>query len=206
MHVKQMIAAGEPITDGGKVLIMLHGRGASASDILSLAGELNVRHYSLLAPQATNNTWYPFSFLSPPGLNEPWLSSALRLLADIVNDVKGKGVPSQRIFFLGFSQGACLTLEFAARNAQQLGGVVAFTGGLIGDKVYPEHYNGDFRQTPVYIGTSDPDTHVPLERVHATKDVLEKMSAELTVDVFKNMGHTISQREIERANNLIFRE
>ncbi len=204
MHKKNIVTSGPDPGKAAATLVMIHGRGGSAQDILGLAAHLSVDDYSRLAPQATNNTWYPFSFLAPPGENEPWLSSALDLLTDIVKDINNAGVDDNRIFFLGFSQGACLTLEFVTRNARRWGGVVAFTGGLIGDKIYRENYAGDFLETPVYIGTSDPDSHVPVERVHHTGEILTAMNAKVTVDVFPGMGHTISEEEIEQANRLVF--
>jgi phospholipase/carboxylesterase len=204
MHKKNIITAGRPLTQGNKVLIMLHGRGAGANDILSLASHLNVKDYSLIAPEATNNTWYPFSFLMPPAQNEPWLSSALALLKEIVDDLYKEGIPAGNIYFTGFSQGACLTLEFVARNANKYGGIAAFTGGLIGDQIYLENYKGDFEGTPVFIGTSDPDPHVPVERVNASAKVLMGMNALVTEKIYPRMGHTISQEEIQSANLLIF--
>lgn len=159
----------------------------------------------MLAPQATNNTWYPYSFLAPPWQNEPWLSSALQLLTNLLNDVLTKGVPTENIYFAGFSQGACLTLEFVTRNANKYGGVAAFTGGLIGDKIYSENYKGDFGGTPIFIGTSNPDPHVPVERVYATTNILKNMNAVVTEKVYNNMGHTINQDEIENTNTLIFK-
>ncbi|HYC30356.1 MAG TPA: dienelactone hydrolase family protein [Chitinophagaceae bacterium] len=204
MHKKNIIVSGQPLAKENKVLIFVHGRGASAEDILSIAEHLDVRGFSLLAPQATNNTWYPYSFLAPPKQNEPWLSSALQLLKEIVNDVAAKGIPTENIYFLGFSQGACLTLEFVTRNAGKYGGVVAFTGGLIGDKIYSENYSGDFQNTPIFIGTSDPDPHVPVERVYATANILKNMNADVTEKVYSNMGHTINQDEIAQANKLVF--
>src|SRR5581483_6685898 len=154
-----------------KALILVHGRGGRAGDILFLADELNVGDYALLAPQATGNSWYPYSFLMPPAQNEPWLSSALDVLKQLVADVNAAGISTENIYFLGFSQGACLTLEFVTRLATRYGGVVAFTGGLIGDRIYPENYKGDFGGTPIFIGTSDPDPHVPVTRVHATTKI-----------------------------------
>lgn len=204
MHQKNIIKAGKELSATGKVLIMLHGRGASAEDILSIASYLDVKDFSLVAPQATNNTWYPYSFIAPPSQNEPWLSSALDLLKEILDDLYKKGIPSESIYFLGFSQGACLTLEFVTRNAARYGGVVAFTGGLIGDKIYSENYKGDFQGTPVFIGTSNPDPHVPVERVYATTNILKNMNAAVTEKIYNNMGHTINQDEIENANNLVF--
>ena len=204
MHQKNIIAAGKELNEKNKVLILLHGRGGSAEDILSFSSYLDVKDFALLAPQATNNTWYPYSFLAPPAQNEPWLSSALNLMKDLLNELYSKGIPSENIYFAGFSQGGCLTLEFVTRNANKYGGVAAFTGGLIGDKIYEENYVGDFKNTPVFIGTSDPDPHVPVERANATAKFLEKMNASVTLKVYPNMGHTVSQDEIENANRLVF--
>ena len=204
MHEYQLITTGKNFDEAEKVLIMVHGRGASAEDILSVASFLHVTDYTLIAPQATNNSWYPYSFIAPLQQNEPWLSSALSVLNKIVSDSLEKGKSKENIFFLGFSQGACLTLEYVTRNADKYGGVVAFTGGLIGDKIYKENYKGDFRQTPVFIGSSNPDTHVPVERVYASANILRDMNASVTEKVYNNMGHTINQDEIDNANNLIF--
>jgi phospholipase/carboxylesterase len=204
MHKKNIVTAGKELSATSKVLIMLHGRGGSAEDILSLSSHLNVNDFSLIAPQATNNTWYPYSFLVPPAQNEPWLSSALQLLRELLDDLYSKGIPSENIYFMGFSQGACLTLEFVTRNANKYGGIVAFTGGLIGDKIYNENYKGDFQNTPVFIGSSNPDPHVPVERVYATTNILKNMNAVVTEKIYNNMGHTISQDEIDNANKLVF--
>ncbi len=204
MHKKNIVTSGKELTPTGKVLIMLHGRGGTAEDILGFASHLDVKEFSLIAPQATNNAWYPYSFMAVPAQNEPWLSSALALIKGIVDDLYQKGIPAQHIYFTGFSQGACLTLEFVARNATRYGGVAAFTGGLIGDKIYPENYRGDFQGTPVLIGTSDPDPHVPVVRVNATCNILNDMNARVTEKIYPDMGHTINQEEIELANKLIF--
>ena len=204
MHEHQIIVKGKKFDEADKVLIMIHGRGASAEDILSVAPHLNVNEYALIAPQATNNSWYPYSFLMPPQKNEPWLSSALSVLNKIVSDIVEKGKREENIFFLGFSQGACLMLEYVTRNANKYGGIAAFTGGLIGDKIYNENYKGDFSQTPVFIGTSNPDPHVPVERVYATANILRNMNALVTEKVYNNMGHAINQDEIDSVNNLIF--
>lgn len=204
MHSKDIKTAGKPLAEAKKALIMIHGRGGSAEDILSLASHLQVQDYALLAPQASNHTWYPYSFLAPPAQNEPGFSSALQVLSEMEKDLNEQGISAEQIYFLGFSQGACLTLEYVTRNAKKYGGVVAFTGGLIGDKVYSENYRGDFDNTPVFIGTSDPDPHVPVERVRATEEVLQKMNADISVKIYKNMGHTISQDEVDMANSLVF--
>jgi phospholipase/carboxylesterase len=205
MHEELIIYAGNKINPK-KALIMLHGRGASAEDILSLAAHLHVKDYLLAAPQATNNSWYPNSFLAPPVKNEPWLSSALDLINNTVNGLIKRGIAVTNIYFLGFSQGACLTLEYTARHAAAYGGIVAFTGGLIGDRIYGENYRGNFDFTPVFIGSSDPDFHVPVERVRATSDIFRKMGADLTESIYKNMGHTVSQDELDRANTFIFKQ
>lgn len=203
MRTYKVLTAGKPLEEAKKVLIMIHGRGGSAEDILSLAEYLNVKEYALLALQAKGNSWYPYSFLASPAQNEPWLSLALDDLKALTADVEALGILPEQVYFLGFSQGACLTLEFVTRNARRYGGVVAFTGGLIGDRVYTERYAGDFAGTPVFIGTGDPDPHVPLERVMESKKILEGMNAELTVKVYKGRGHTISQDELNEANRLI---
>ncbi len=205
MHQKNLVVTGKKISDANRVLIMIHGRGGSAEDILSLSNYLKVREYALLAPQATNNTWYPHSFMAPPVQNEPWLSSALQLLKDVVHDATASGIALDQVYFLGFSQGACLTLEFVTRNAAKYGGIVAFTGGLIGDKIYHENYQGDFDGTPVFIGTSNPDPHVPVARVYASSNILKDMNALVTEKVYDNMGHTINQDEIDSANKLVFK-
>lgn len=157
----------------------------------------------MIAPQATRNEWYPHSFLAVPVKNEPWLSSALSVLDETVKDILALGFSSSHIYFLGFSQGACLTLEYVARNAKRYGGVIAFTGGLIGDRIYNENYSGNFESTPIFIGTSDPDAHVPVERVKETSTLLEKMNARVKQKVYNNMGHTINQDEINEANSLL---
>ena len=203
MHQQKIITRGKLLSEATKALIMVHGRGAGAADILSIASYLDVKDFALLAPEATGNTWYPYSFLAAPGENEPWLSSALDLVDETVNKVVSVGIAKEDIFFLGFSQGACLTLEYAARNAEKYGGVIAFTGGLIGDRVYRENYKGDFGQTPVFIGSSDPDPHVPVERVSETAIIFSEMNAAVTKKIYKNMGHTVNQDEIDFANRIL---
>lgn len=205
MHSKNIITAGKDISEAKKVLVLLHGRGANAQDILSLADHFPVGDFSLFAPQATNNSWYPYSFLAPPAQNEPWLSSAIEILSDLLEEIKSKGIASENIYFGGFSQGACLAAEFVTRNAARFGGIILFTGGLIGDKIYAENYKGDFAGTPVFIGTGNPDAHVPVERVNQTAEIMKKMNAEVTVKVYDNKPHSISQDEIEFANKLIFK-
>src|ERR1700712_3634661 len=156
---------------------MIHGRGASAEDILSLSENLTVQQYLLAAPQATGNSWYPKSFLAPQNENEPWLSSALDLVHKTVRRLTDRGIFEKNVYFLGFSQGACLTLEYVARNAKRYGGVVAFTGGLIGELLNTANYSGSFAATPILLTTGDPDPHVPLSRVEESMAVLKEMGA-----------------------------
>jgi phospholipase/carboxylesterase len=204
MHTNHILSAGKELKSAEKVLIMIHGRGGRAEDILTLSGHLNVEDFALIAPQANNNTWYPFSFLAPPDQNQPGLDSALSVLKNVVDDLVKSGKKTENIYFLGFSQGACLTLEFTTRHATRYGGIVAFTGGLIGDKIYRDNYAGDFNGTPVFIGSADPDFHVPVERVYATTNILKEMNAVVTEKIYPGMGHTISMEEIELVNSLIF--
>jgi len=199
----KVYTAGKKPEQAQKALIMVHGRGGSAADILSLAQHLDVKDYALLAPQAPQHSWYPYSFLALPSDNEPALSSALAALSETVKEAETAGIGKEHIYFLGFSQGACLTLEFVARNAAKYGGVIAFTGGLIGDKIYKENYKGDFQQTPVFIGTSDPDPHVPVERVLSPTAVLRKMNASVLEKVYPMMGHTITAEEMRQAEQWV---
>lgn len=205
MHKKEVRTSGANLHVAKKALILLHGRGAPAEDILGLATHLDVKDFALFAPQATNYTWYPYSFLVPPPQNEPWLSSALSVVGEVVDEIKKSGIAEKNIFFGGFSQGACLTLEFVTRHARRWGGVVAFTGGLIGDKIHPENYEGDFGGTPVFIGTSDPDPHIPVQRVHETVKIMKAMNASVQEKIYPNMGHTINPEEIGLANRWVFK-
>ncbi len=205
MHQKNIQTAGKSLKDAGEALIMIHGRGGSAHDILGVAAHLNVAEFALLAPQAINSTWYPYSFMAPVEQNQPRLGSALNLLKELVQDVNDHGIPFENIYFLGFSQGACLALEFVSRNATRYGGVVAFTGGLIGDKIEQRNYWGDFKQTPFFIGTGNSDPHVPVERVNETVSILNEMNARVDLQVYEGKPHNISQDEMDTANRLIFK-
>lgn len=204
-HTLDIKTSGKSLNEAEKVLIMIHGRGGSAQDILSLSQHLNVEDYALLAPQATNGSWYPLSFIAPVEQNEPWLSSAIEIVGETVKTALDAGVKAENIYFFGFSQGACLTLEFITRNAQKFGGAVAIIGGVIGHKINRENYKGDFAQTPIFLGTSNPDLHVPVERVYATANILREMNADVTEKVYANFGHSINQEEIELANSIVFK-
>lgn len=183
--------------------IMLHGRGASAEDILGLAGELSARDVACLAPQAAGRTWYPYSFLAPIPQNEPGLSSALRMIEHLVQTLEQQQIPASRIALMGFSQGACLTLEFAARHAQRYAAIAGFSGGLIGPPGTPRDYQGRFDGTPVFLGCSNVDPHIPVERVHESAAVFERMGARVDKRIYPGMAHTIIAAEIEAVDALL---
>ncbi len=192
-----VLTAGEPLDHAQAAMVMIHGRGADAPGILMLANEFEPSGFAYLAPQAADNTWYPNRFLAPIPSNEPWLSSALTAVADVLAQVAKAGLPPERTLLLGFSQGACLTLEFAARNAQRYGGVAGLSGGLIGPDGAPRDYAGSLDGTPIFLGCSDVDFHVPKERVHHTAEVLQRLGGDVTVRLYPNMDHTINQDETE---------
>lgn len=204
-HTKTIEIAGKPINEASKALIMIHGRGGSAKDFLLLANQLKLTDFVILAPQAHHNTWYHYSCMAIPEHNEPWLSSILDILEELLNELSAKGFKEEDIYFLGFSQGACLSLEFIGRHAKRYGGVVAFTGGFMGDKIQTKNYKGDLKGTPIFIGTGDPDEHIPLERVHETVEILTNMNAAVNLKVYPNKPHLISSAEIEWVNQYIFK-
>jgi phospholipase/carboxylesterase len=199
----RVLAAGEPLEHARAAVILVHGRGASAESILTLAPELDAPGVAFLAPQASNGSWYPFSFLAPIRQNEPFLSSALEAVGDLVAHVEAAGVPAERIVLLGFSQGACLSSEFVARNARRYGGLVAFSGGLIGPAGTPRDYPGSLAGTPVFLGCSDVDAHIPAERVLESEEVLRRMGGEVTAKLYPGMAHTVNQDEIEHAQGIV---
>ena len=203
MHSYKISERGKSLEQAGKAIILLHGRGASAEDILSLGEEFNDGDCYLAAPQATNNTWYPYSFLAKEEMNEPWLSSAVDVVKRLI-DQTSKYIPAKNIYLMGFSQGACLTLEVAARHAQEYAGVVAFTGGLIGEAINTKKYHGNFCYTKIFIGNSDRDPHVPFSRSEESKTILEQLEAEVTLRVYLGMPHTIIKQELEEVKALIF--
>ncbi len=204
MHTLNNTIAGLPIHEAKKVLIMLHGRGGTSASILQLTNLLQLEDFSIIAPQATNNTWYPYSFLSPKSQNEPFLSSAIANIHKIIDDLIDMGFSSSQIYLLGFSQGACLALESTAKKAQQYGGVIAFTGGLIGEKIELASYSGDFQHTPIFIGSGNPDAHVPVERVYESEEILLQMGANVTTQIYPGIPHTIIEEELEWVNKNIF--
>jgi predicted esterase len=174
---------------------MIHGRGATAESILTLVPAIDTPGFAYLAPQAAGNTWYPNSFLSPIPTNEPGISSGLAAIEDLMAKVTAS-IPPERTMLLGFSQGACLSLEFAARHAHRYGGIAGLSGGLIGPDGTPRDYPGSFAQTPVFLGCSDIDSHIPAQRVRETAEVFERMGAVVTMKLYPGMGHTVNDDEI----------
>lgn len=200
-----IIKGGIDISKAKKALILIHGRGADAGDFLSLGSQFKTDDFAMFAPQASGNTWYPYSFLVPLVQNEPFLSSSLGKIENLLDEIEGKGISPENIYFVGFSQGACLTLEFVARNATSFGGVVAFTGGLIGPEVSGEKYEGNFNSTPILITTGDPDPHVPVDRVKKTVEILNGLGAEVRLEIFPGKPHSISKEEIDLAISTVFK-
>lgn len=211
-HAGQPIyLTGTPLHTASAAMVMIHGRGASAQSILSLAKEFQAPAFIYIAPQAAGNTWYPNSFLTPIQSNEPNLSSALALIDALMEKLAGADIPPDQVILLGFSQGACLALEYAARHARRYAGVVGLSGGLIGEPrrfagtpaVMPREYTGDFAKTPIFLGCSDVDPHIPRERVEESTAILERMGAAVTMRLYKGMGHTINEDEIAFVRQLV---
>ena len=204
-HSKNIFTAGLPVEQAKSALVMIHGRGATAQNMLSLANYLDAKDLAFFAPQATHQSWYPTRFIAPVQENQPALDSALELIHDLVQDIISKGIPAERIYFLGFSQGACLALEYVSRHAMGYAGVIAFTGGLIGEHLEMDNYKGDFKQTPVLISSGDQDPHVPLSRVNESAVVMEGLNAHMHVKIYPNKQHAISNEEIAHVNELFFK-
>lgn len=198
-----LLTAGVLLNDARAAMIMIHGRGATAESILSLATEFNANGFAYLAPQAVHNTWYPYRFLEPVERNEPWLSSALQVIDHLIAQVVASGIPAERTMLLGFSQGACLALEYAARHAQRFGGIIGLSGGLMGPEIIPQRYVGSFDGTPVFLGCSDVDFHIPLDRVHETARVLRQLGGDVTKRIYPGMDHAINQDEIDYVSELM---
>ena len=196
------VSFGPELEEAESAVVLIHGRGDSAQGILALAPELQAPRTAFLAPQAVGLSWYPYSFLSEVELNEPWLSSALDRVKAAVTAVSTV-IPKERVVLMGFSQGACLALEFAARNTRRYGGVVAFSGGLIGPDGTPRDYPGSLEGTPVFLGCSDVDVHIPVGRVHESAQVFLGLGGEVDERIYPGMGHTINGEEIAWASKLL---
>src|SRR5437588_12694019 len=201
-HGQRVLAAGEPIASARAAMILLHGRGATAEDIMTIASEVQQPGWAYLAPQAAGNTWYPNPFTAPLESNEPYLSAALDMVSKLVERVEPR-VPAQRLMLLGFSQGACLTLEWSARHARRYGAVVGLSGGLIGPQDTPRDYPGAFNATPVFLGCSDIDPHIPMQRVVESGEVLKRMGADVVVRFYPGMGHLVSLEELSAIRQLM---
>jgi predicted esterase len=212
MSAPQDPHAGQPVlhrgpepADARLVAIMIHGRGASAEDILTLTQELRPKDVAYLAPQAAFHTWYPYSFLAPIAENEPGITSGLGVMAGLIEQVGREGVTADRIVMIGFSQGACLSLEFAVRHARRFAGVVGLSGGLIGPPGTPRNYAGTFAGTPVFLGCSDIDPHIPLERVNETAEIFRRMGADVDARIYPRMGHTVNRDELDAVSAILAR-
>lgn len=203
-HLNQpVLATGRPLSEAPAAVVMVHGRGASAESILELAAEFERPELSYVAPQAEGYTWYPYSFLAPFEKNEPGLSSALELLEKILAKLESEGIPPERTVLLGFSQGACLSTEFAARHPRRYAAVVALSGGLIGPPGTPRDYPGSLDGTPIFLGCSDVDPHIPKERVDESEEVLRRMGAQVTKRIYPGMPHTVNEDEVEWVRELL---
>ena len=210
MHTLQDPHAGQPVIRRGPAsaqarlaVILVHGRGDSAAGILNLADELDVADVTWISPQAAGHTWYPYSFLSPTARNEPGLSSGLKVIGDLVETLAGEGIPPDRLVLMGFSQGACLSQEFAARHARRYHAIIGLSGGLIGPPGTPRDYLGSFDGTPVFLGCSDIDPHIPVERVHESAEVFRTMGAAVDARIYPRMGHTVNHDEVDAVRALL---
>jgi len=200
---QQLLTAGTSLADADAAMVLVHGRGASARSILQMGGEFHREGVALLAPQAAGNTWYPNSFLAPVEQNEPGRSSGLQAVADAVAAASDAGIATENVVVGGFSQGACLATEFVARNPRRYGGVVALSGGLIGEEIDTDDYEGDLEGTPAFLGCSDVDPHIPVERVHITAEVLEQLGGDVEKRIYEGMGHTVNDDEIESVSGMV---
>lgn len=203
-HQNQPIAtAGIDAEEADTAMILVHGRGASARSMLMFADEFETDSIHYRAIQARGHTWYPRSFMAPKDMNEPGISSGLQAIFDEIKVLNEEGIPTDKIVLLGFSQGACLTTEFTARHPQKYGAIVGYSGGLIGEQIYPDKYSGSLKQTPVFLGCSDRDPHIPKERVDETEEVFKQLGAEVTTRIYEGMGHTVNKDEIDFVCDLL---
>jgi predicted esterase len=200
---ERVLIGGAPIETAAGALIAIHGRGAGAEDIMALAREIAPPTVTILAPQAAGNTWYPYAFLEPTERNEPYLSSALRIVADLIAQVDEHGISPERVALVGFSQGACLALEAAARNARRYAGVIGLSGGLIGPPGTSFDFAGSLDGTPVFLGCSDVDPHIPKERVEESAAALERLGAAVDLRLYPGMSHTVNRDELEAARTIL---
>jgi len=200
-----VLTGGRKLSEAAGALILLHGRGASAEDILGLGPEFDHPELAYFAPQAAGNSWYPYSFLAPLEQNEPWLTSALHKLGKIIEAISQAGIGREKIVIAGFSQGACLASEFVARNAGRYAGLIALSGGLIGPPGTEFRYPGHLDGTPAFFGGVDPDAHVPWQRVQESASVLSALGAEVVSRRYPGMPHSVNREEIEASRELLVR-
>jgi predicted esterase len=193
---QRVLRAGAELGKARGAAILIHGRGATAGSILGLAEALARPDFHYLAPQAAGNTWYPYPFMEPRGANEPHLSSALLRMLRLVEELGAAGMPAERVAIIGFSQGACLASDFAVRHPRRYGGIGVLSGGLIGSTIDPEDYVGSLAGTPVFVGCSDVDGHIPVERVKLTSAILGGLGASVTERIYPGMGHSVNEDEI----------
>ena len=204
LHEGKIVASyGTPLEEAQTAVVMIHGRGDSARGILGLAPAFEVDGPAFVAPEARNNTWYPQSFLAPTEANEPWLSSALEAIGEVLAQVEAAGIPASRTVLVGFSQGACLASEYVARNPQRYGGLAVLSGGLIGPDGTPRDYSGSLEGTPVFLGCSDIDFHIPVERVHESAEILKRMGGNVTKRIYENFGHSVNQDEVDHVRAIL---
>jgi len=203
-HAGQPVeTAGPPLEAADVAVLLTHGRGATARGMLDLASEFAVDDVAYRALQASRRTWYPNSFLAPIADNEPWLTSALAFLDRTVDACEVAGLGPEQLVFVGFSQGACLASEYVARNPRRYGGLAALSGGLIGPEGTDFAYDGDLAGTSAFLGCSDVDPHIPVDRVHETRDVLERLGADVTERIYEGMGHTVNADELEHVAAIV---
>src|SRR3954453_5030541 len=199
----EIVSSGAPLARARAAAILVHGRGSNAEDILGLADEFAQDDIAYLAPQAPGGSWYPYSFLAPLEQNEPHLSRALATLGAVLEQVAREGFTPERVALIGFSQGGGLALGYVARNAKRYGAVAGLSAGLIGPPGTPRNYGGSLASTPVFLGCSDVDSHIPLARVHESREVLEELGAEVTERIYPGMGHTVNADEIAHVTKLL---
>lgn len=198
-----LVTAGAPFDAAEAALVLVHGRGATAQSIVQMADEFHQHGVAYLAPQAARNTWYPNAFTAPVELNEPGRTSGLQAIDDTVSKANEAEIPTDRIMVLGFSQGACLASEFVARNPTHYGGLAVLSGGLIGETVDPDDYDGDLEETPIFFGCSDVDPHIPKERVHESASIFEQLHGDVTKRLYEGMGHGINQDEVDHVSTMV---
>lgn len=197
------MTAGASVDTAEAAIVLVHGRGATAQSIVQMADEFDQHGVAYLAPQAARNTWYPNAFTAPVESNEPGRTSGLQAIDNAVSKATEAGIPTDCVMVLGFSQGACLASEYVARNPTRYGGLAVLSGGLIGETVDPDDYDGDLEGTPVFLGCSDVDPHIPEERVHESATIFEQLNGDVTKRLYEGMGHGINQDEIDQVSPMV---